>query len=52
MTAPRPTKNPTVQSHRVEITQHAPRYETSQHAKATGASHPAPNRSNAKPGKR
>ncbi len=46
------TKNPNVKPPRVEITQHAPRYETSQNAKAAGNAHGAPHRSNAKPGKR
>lgn len=50
--APKPTKNPNVQSPRVEITQHESRYETSQHAKAAGNAKPAPPRSTATRAKR
>jgi hypothetical protein len=47
------TKNPNAKTPASsEITKHAPRYETSQHAKASGAAHPAPPRSTAKPGRR
>jgi hypothetical protein len=52
MTAPRPTKNPTALGHKAEITQHAPRYETSQHAKAVGNAKPAPPRLSSKGGRR